>query len=190
LWLAAGAEPETERDLFRVLLLTGQRRSEVSELVWPELDLDGGMWVIPAARVKNGRPHRLPLVGEALTILRRRHALAPAEATLVFPGSRGRPIAVQKLVERLRARSGIADFRCHDMRRACASGMASVAVDDTIISRVLGHTQPGVTQKHYVQYKYDNEKKAALLKWDRQLSQIITGEAPQKVVSISGAPIA
>jgi hypothetical protein len=55
---------------------------------------------------------------------------------------------------------------------------------------VLGHAQTSITQRHYVQYKYDNEKKAALVKWDARLREIVTGEAPPKVVSISGASLA
>jgi integrase len=53
----------------RLLLLTAQRRDEVSKMSWPEIDLAKGVWTIPAARAKNGRAHEVHLSAGALAIL-------------------------------------------------------------------------------------------------------------------------
>ncbi|MCZ6863380.1 MAG: integrase arm-type DNA-binding domain-containing protein, partial [Alphaproteobacteria bacterium] len=45
----------------KLLLLTGQRRCEVAQMTWPEIDLDTGNWTIAGERTKNGRPHLVHL---------------------------------------------------------------------------------------------------------------------------------
>jgi integrase len=55
--------------LVRMLLLTGQRRSEVSESIWSEFDLAGRLWPIPAKRMKGKAAHTVPLTDEVMAIL-------------------------------------------------------------------------------------------------------------------------
>ena len=56
LWMAIEKLPELPRAYFRVVLLTGARRNEVRGMAWSELDLDAGLWRLPAERTKSGRP--------------------------------------------------------------------------------------------------------------------------------------
>ena len=56
--------------LFRFLLLTGQRRTEASQMEWAELDLDTKLWTIPASKAKSGRTHEVQLSSQAIEILR------------------------------------------------------------------------------------------------------------------------
>ena len=67
--------------LFRLLLLTGQRREEVAALPWAELDLAGAIWRLPAARTKNKRASDVPLAEQAVAILEGLTRRSP----LVFP---------------------------------------------------------------------------------------------------------
>ena len=53
----------------RFLLITGQRRAEVVEASWPEIDRPERVWEIPASRTKKGRPHVVPLTDMALDML-------------------------------------------------------------------------------------------------------------------------
>ena len=53
----------------KLLLLTGQRRSEVSGILWSEIDFDKSLWTIPPERTKNGREHIVPLAPMVVTIL-------------------------------------------------------------------------------------------------------------------------
>jgi integrase len=56
--------------IVRLLILTGQRRDEVGDMRWSELDLARGLWTIPRERTKNGLPHGVPLSESArVTIL-------------------------------------------------------------------------------------------------------------------------
>lgn len=66
---AADAQGYPFGDVFKVLLLTGQRRGEVSEMRWSEIDLEACVWTIPAVRSKNGRAHAVPLSHAVMGIL-------------------------------------------------------------------------------------------------------------------------
>jgi len=69
------------------LTLTATRSQEIRGAVWDEIDLDKALWIIPAARMKMDREHRIPLSGAAVTLLQ---ALARlADNPLLFPAARG-----------------------------------------------------------------------------------------------------
>jgi integrase len=57
-------------ELFRLLALTGQRKSEVAEARWSEIDLARKLWVIPAERMKADAAHVVPLSDDAVAILK------------------------------------------------------------------------------------------------------------------------
>src|SRR5262252_5797097 len=59
-------------DIFRLLALTGARKSEIGSLRWDEVDFDNAEINLPAARTKNNRPHTIPLTPPALAILEAR----------------------------------------------------------------------------------------------------------------------
>ena len=73
--------------IVRALLLTGQRREEVSGLMWSELDPDLSVWTLPAARSKNGKPHVIPISRQMEALLRAQPRISGAD--LAFPGERG-----------------------------------------------------------------------------------------------------
>ncbi len=67
--------------------LTAVRSQETRGATWDEIDLEAGIWVIPALRVKMKREHRIPLAREAIALL---NALPRFEGNpLVFPAPRG-----------------------------------------------------------------------------------------------------
>ena len=55
--------------IIRLLILTGQRRNEVANLLWPEIDFDKGEMKLPGARTKNGYPHVVALSEQAMEVL-------------------------------------------------------------------------------------------------------------------------
>ena len=67
------------------LTMTAARSGEVRGATWQEIDLDAGMWTIPADRMKAGKEHRVPLTAEAVALLR----ALPREGDLVFPAVKG-----------------------------------------------------------------------------------------------------
>ncbi|WP_417586347.1 tyrosine-type recombinase/integrase [Pararhodobacter oceanensis] len=69
------------------LALTASRSQEVRGAVWDEIDLDSALWIVPAARMKMDREHRVPLSAQAVTLLRKLPRMAGNP--LVFPAPRG-----------------------------------------------------------------------------------------------------
>ncbi|MDB5508808.1 MAG: site-specific integrase, partial [Hyphomicrobiales bacterium] len=69
LWSAAESMGYPFGPLIKMLLLTGQRRSEVGECTWPEIDLQRRIWDVPAERMKAKAAHVLPLTSQVASIL-------------------------------------------------------------------------------------------------------------------------
>ncbi len=81
-------------------ILTACRSGEVRGATWAEFDLDARTWAIPAARMKAGKEHRVPLSDEAMGIL-----LAQKEQAFcdyVFPNPGGLPLSDMTLSAVLR----------------------------------------------------------------------------------------
>ena len=73
-------------------IFTAARTGEVLGATWGEIDFDAGVWIVPAARMKAGRPHRVPLSDRALAILRQLYELRFSD--FIFPGQkRGRSLS-------------------------------------------------------------------------------------------------
>lgn len=100
----------------RFAILTAARTGEVLGARWDEVDLEAGVWTIPATRMKAGREHRVPLAGAALDVLR---GLAEARAgDVVFFGQKaGQPLSNMSMLMLLR-RMGRADITTHGFRSA------------------------------------------------------------------------
>jgi integrase len=74
------------------LILTAARTGEVIGARWGEVDLEEKTWIVPAARMKAGREHRVPLSAAAATVLERMKELREGE--FVFPGGKkGKPLS-------------------------------------------------------------------------------------------------
>ena len=88
--------------IVKLLLLTGQRRDEVGDMRWIEVDFDRAVWTIPSTRSKNHREHVVPLARAAITLFPHRvegstslgtaraERATPIVATLVGPNPRPR----------------------------------------------------------------------------------------------------
>jgi integrase len=69
------------------MAMTGARSGEIRGAVWSGIDIDAGMWIIPASRMKAKREHRVPLTLEAVALLEALDRLEGSE--YVFPAVRG-----------------------------------------------------------------------------------------------------
>ena len=81
----------TTKRAFEFLVLTAARSGEVRLATWDEMDLDAGVWAIPAVRMKAKRDHRVSLSGRALAILHDVQRLSDGSG-LVFRSPRGKPL--------------------------------------------------------------------------------------------------
>ncbi|NFV81300.1 tyrosine-type recombinase/integrase [Magnetospirillum aberrantis] len=156
--------------LVRLLLLTGQRREEVTQARWSEFDLENGYWTIPAERTKAKREHRLPLpkaVVDMLNQLPRFTSDGTEDRGYVFSARGGRkPYAGwRRAAQNLQTKAALsAPWTIHDLRRTAASMMGEAGADEAIISRVLNHSprsRMGITAT-YERSRRDEAMRSAL----------------------------
>lgn len=178
-----------------LILRTGQRPSEVIGARKDEMQ--GDWWILPGERTKNGIEHRVPLTRAMKALFGEAN-----EHGFFFPSLRNpeQPISHVVLSKAVRRSvSGaektqrdktpsipITPFSPHDLRRTCATGLAELGFTDEIIGAILNHKKVGVIA-HYNVFRYDQEKKRALLAWERRLDEIITGKQAEKVVRLEAS---
>ena len=75
--LAARQIGEPYGGIVELLALTGQRREEVAQMRWEELDLAQRVWTIPKSRTKNAKAHIVHLSNQSLTVLKRANKRGP-----------------------------------------------------------------------------------------------------------------
>jgi integrase len=93
----------TAAQALRFVILTASRTGEVHGMRWPEVDLEGKVWVVPGERMKAGRVHRIPLSSAALAVLEEVRPLSKGADDLVFPGGRKtKPLSDMALSEVVR----------------------------------------------------------------------------------------
>ncbi|AOV02446.1 integrase arm-type DNA-binding domain-containing protein [Delftia tsuruhatensis] len=86
----------------RFLILTAARSGEVRGASWSEVDLQAGIWAVPAERMKAGAAHRVPLSTQALALLQGLPRFAGSE--LLFPSPRGGQLADMAMTALMRRR--------------------------------------------------------------------------------------
>ena len=156
----------------QLLILTGQRRTEVAAMTWGEVDVDAREWVIPAARSKNGEPHVVPLSDQAWRSCRQ--CRASRVGGLRLHHRRRHPVSgfsrMKQRIDKLMAETpgdDIPDWTLHDIRRTVAAGMQRIGVKMEVTEKVLNHKSgsfrgiAGIYQVH----DYADEKRAALEAW-------------------------
>lgn len=137
-------------DLFRLLLLTGQRLSPVMEMRWGDLDLPARRWRIPMT--KNGKPHTVALVEAAAAVLERRRQAMGGE--WVFPGRPNKAGQVKPIAEpktawaRVCKRAGITGLRIHDLRHTFASLMTDAGASTKQVGHAVGHRDQRSTDRY------------------------------------------
>ena len=123
------------------LVLTAARVSEVTNAEWSEVDLERGIWTVPASRSKTKRPHRVPLSGRALEVLAEARGLSRRDGW-IFPTRSGRAMS-RHVFKKLMRRLGIAGSP-HGMRSAFRDWSAERGVDRQVAEACLAHVVKGV----------------------------------------------
>lgn len=177
--------PEITRLALKLLLLSIQRRGETLSARWQDFNLESGWWTIPGESTKNGMPHRVPITPLAKQVLGEIKVLSGSSPYL-FPSIRADksmdPRGVTKAMREAQDHFELPAFNVHDLRRSGASHIASSGIPRLSIQKLLNHSEKGITAV-YDRHGYDNEKRKALLAWDRKLKSIIFGEKG-KVIKI------
>src|SRR5436309_2682924 len=185
---APGAHPDGSRvaeGYFKMLWYTAARRGEVARMRFDAIDFDKHRWVL--YDTKNDEPLVLPLPRQAMKIIDSLRPLAQ-EHSSPFVFFSVRPDARQGHLDptsgapasRIRARSGVADFRPHDIRRTVRTNLAEMGVGREVAEAILNHVQDKMSET-YNRHRYQSQMGDALQRWADRLDQIV-GCAKAEVV--------
>ena len=187
LWLACDAVGGPMAPCIKVLLLTGQRRSEVAGMRWDEVA--GDLWSLPPSRVKNNRPHSVPLSRQVLAIIE----AMPRIGDHVFTINGATPLTsfsgFKREIDAVMALSQ--PFVWHDLRRTCAAGMQRLGVRTETIEQVLNHrsgSYRGVIGVYQVDPMHEARRDALQL-WANHVDAVVRGEPAGKVVRLRGRSV-
>lgn len=201
-WRAAKETPAPFGAFVRMLLATGQRRNEVANAKWGEVDFADRLWVVPPERMKRGFANEVALSPLAIEVLQ---SLAPEEKdrkpnAFIFSTTGGkRPIsgfskahaALEKKINEERRKPNptalpIENFTNHDYRRTVRTNLSSLPVPDNISEMIISHARSTLHQI-YDQYKYRAEKRRALDLWADKLLSLVEPDKESKVVQLAAA---
>jgi integrase len=185
-WNAAGKRGYPAGSLTQILMLTAQRRSEVSGMRWSELDLRAGLWKLPSERTKGDRPHEVPLSAQALSVIETIPRIAGSD--FVFAGAAGRSVgSFSRMKGQIDALVAIPGWTFHDLRRTAATGMARLGIALPVVEKVLNHAGTsfsgvaGIYQRH----NFADEKRKALEAWATHIEGLVKGKSGTKVVRMA-----
>ena len=162
----------------QLLMLSGQRRSEIAKLKreW----IYSGYFEIPADKYKTGVNHITPLTKTMSDILAAQPVWNAGSYVFSATGGKTPSSGFSKVKKKIDGLSGVRDWTFHDIRRSVSTHMAGSEIIKEHIERVLGHKIPGVAGT-YNRYSYFDEKLRALNIWEGVLADV--------VVNLSNTPL-
>lgn len=131
---------EPGKSFFMLALLTGARKSNVLSMRWQDVHLDDALWIISAGDAKAGEEMTIPLVPEAVEVLRRIKS-ANAASPWVFPAESksGHYQEPKRAWATLLKRAELSNLRIHDLRRTMGSWLVRTGANTAINAKALGH---------------------------------------------------
>lgn len=194
-WKACGEEGYPFGQFYQLLLLTGARRSEIGNSVRSEFDLKKGLWTIPGARTKNHLEHKIHLSALAVSIIENMPRVKNPKGFMFCTNgespssgfSKAKASIEKRMVELAVAEAKergddveavtIANWRLHDLRRSCATGMGKLGIAVAVVERALNHVSgefAGVAGT-YQRQEYLDERRAAFEAWSSHIEALVTG---------------
>lgn len=156
----AKLEDQEAANIFRLILLTGARKTEVLAVTWDMFDLKLGTWTKPSHHTKQKKTHKVPLSAPARQLLAEiRDAAGGDRGDYVFPArfastkeSTKKPKPYRTNVKNqwaavLKA-AKLEDLHIHDLRHSFASFLVAEGMSLPLIGRLLGHTQAATTHRY------------------------------------------
>lgn len=144
----------------------------------------------PKGKRTQPREHLLPLGPVAASIVSELMNRAKvAETSLLFPSATKKTPIHDSMpgprVTEISTAMGGDSFDLRDIRRTCETMLAGLGISKDIRAQLLSHGINGVQAQHYDRYEYLKEKQATLIKWERYLTRLLSGEEEKKVIQFN-----
>lgn len=156
----AKLEDQEAADIFRLILLTGARKTEVLAATWSMFDLKSGTWTKLSHHTKQKKTHKVPLSAPARQLLSDLHTAAgEVRGDYVFPARFASTKANTKHPKPYRTNvknqwaavlkeAKLEDLHIQDLRHSFASFLVAEGMSLPLMGRLLGHTQAATTHRY------------------------------------------
>jgi integrase len=190
-WQAADEETGPFGVYAKVLLLTGQRKSEILNMEVPEIDGEGVL-VLPSARTKNKREHAVPLCDTASALLasvqrvsgKREYYFSTNGITPLSGFSKAQTRFRKRMLELAREEQGpsleIKSWSWHTLRHTFKTWMQEARVDKDVRNAVQNHYDDDMDSR-YGHYSFLREKRQVLSDWEAYVLNAISRKGAEIV---------
>lgn len=174
------------------LLLTAQRKGNVLNMKWKDIDFQEGVWSINSSESKNKKLMKAPLTDQLIEILKLRKKLNTNNHLYVFPSEKLRDKPISEKTSkgswwyRIRDRAGLhfpndpyKNVCVHDLRRTNASIQLRLGSDLSTVSQTLNHSSLAITAEVYAITDMDQQRSSL-----QNAADLITGSPSQKSINI------
>lgn len=159
----------------QLLAQTFVRTNELIGAEWAEFDLDAGLWIIPAARMKMKSEHVVPLAHQSIAILAQLKVIS-AGSRFVFPGrNRDKPISNNTLLFALYRLGYKGKMTGHGFRSVASTALNEMGFRSDVIERQLAHCERNEVRGAYNRAEYIKERKAMMQTWADHLTALAAG---------------
>ncbi|ABC27525.1 Integrase [Hahella chejuensis KCTC 2396] len=177
---SASITPATA-NAFKLLILTGARRGEVTMMRWSELDLTQGMWVLPPERTKNRKAHTLYLPNLAMRLIESMRPISGHGEYVLSLGNGITPLSTEGLTVTLRRLStrleSVPHFTVHDLRRSAATAWGEhLKTSPHVIEKMLNHQPRDRLVATYQRAAYIDEQKMAWKAWGEMVENHVAND--------------
>jgi integrase len=148
-------------------LYTFQRPGEINGATWEEMDLDAALWRIPEQRMKNKRPHIVPLSRQVLELLKQNIPQTDG-LPFVFPSiqSRKHPIPRETVLLALRAMGYTSEQMCaHGFRALASTNLNEQGWNRDVIELSLSHVENNAVRAAYNHAERLTERREMMQAW-------------------------
>ena len=164
------------------LVLTAARSGEVRLATWGEVDLASRVWTIPAARMKAGREHRVPLSQQAVVALEDARGLSDDDG-LVFPSRHAGKALSDMTLSGLLRRLGIAAVP-HGFRSSFRDWAAErTDAPRAVMEAALAHVVANSTEAAYFRSDLFDRRRRLMEQWGEYVGGGRLGQQPFDTVS-------
>ena len=164
-----------------LLILTATRTSEVLNAEWHEFDLDNGIWIVPAHRMKMNKAHAIPLSDFANSMLNEMNKVRTG--SFVFEGNkRGKPLSNMSMLMLLR-RNKVEGVTAHGFRSTFRDWCQDkTSFESRIAENALAHSNPDKVEAAYLRSSAFGKRKQLMEAW----SDFCNGIEAENVVRLHG----
>lgn len=151
--------------IVRMILWTACRTGEIRGATWDEIDLDAGIWTIPAARMKRRRAHVVPLPSQAVAMLRELRSVNTGDLAFASPMSPGQMASENVVLQAIRRMGYAGRTTGHGLRATVATGLEEKGYPGEIIRAQLSHGKKDLTEAAYLRGIHLERRTAMMAAW-------------------------